>query len=155
MTAPAPHLTFAVEGTRFAVPATAVVEVVRAVALTPLAGAAGLVEGLFDLRGRVVPVLDLRACFGLPVRPMRPSDRLVVIDALGRVIAVRADRDVSVEPLAPDQLTPRSDIPLAGDARLAGVARLGSGMVLLYDPGAFLDQAEAASLDRALEAFGR
>ena len=48
----------------FALPLGCVVEVVRMAALTPAPGAPGHVLGLLDLRGRVVPVIDLRPSWG-------------------------------------------------------------------------------------------
>ncbi|HEV3505279.1 MAG TPA: chemotaxis protein CheW, partial [Actinomycetes bacterium] len=55
-----------VEEREYALPLGCVVEVVRMAALTPAPGAPGHVLGLLDLRGRVVPVMDLRARLGLP-----------------------------------------------------------------------------------------
>ena len=54
-----------VAGGEYALPLGCVVEVVRMAALTPAPGGPGHVLGLLDLRGRVVPVMDLRTRLGL------------------------------------------------------------------------------------------
>src|SRR5262249_18625738 len=64
---------FEVHGRQYALPAGQVRELVRAVALVPLPGAPAVVEGVFNLRGKVVPVLDIRGRFGLPPRALDPA----------------------------------------------------------------------------------
>lgn len=85
-------LIFEVEGQRHGVLASAVREVLRAVALVPLPDAHGNIEGLIDLRGRVVPVVDMRQRLGLPSRPVSTADFLIVVESSGRLAALRADR---------------------------------------------------------------
>src|SRR3954464_11389595 len=71
-------LTFELDGQRGALLASDVVEVQRAVTLTRLPRSHPMVEGVIDLRGRLVPVLDIRTRLGLPARPLSVSDHLVV-----------------------------------------------------------------------------
>ena len=70
-------LLFTLEGQRYALPLEDVRELVRAVRLTPLPRAPAVVEGLLNLRGELLPVLDLRRRFRLPARRLSASDRKV------------------------------------------------------------------------------
>lgn len=144
-------LLFALDELRFALPLSQVRETVRAVAITPLAGAPGVVEGIVDVRGTVVPVLDLRARFRLPPREVALSDHLILADAGGRLVALRVDRALDVQVVDDDALTPTSTSE-AAFAHLAGVARLADGMVLVSDLEAFLTQGESEALAAALAA---
>ena len=142
-------LLFTLDGQRFALPLAQVRETVRAVAITPLAGAPGVVEGIVDVRGTVTPVLDLRRRFGLPPRPVSPDEHLVLASAGPRPVALRVDRATDVVTLPDEAVTAaRDDDPAT--RHLAGVARLEDGMVLIGDLEAFLLQGEREALERAL-----
>ena len=144
-------LVFEVAGQSYGLPIVDVRELVRAVAITPLPDAPAVIEGVVNVRGRVLPVLDVRARFGLPTRPLDPSDHFIVASAGPRGVILRVDRathlalinEASVQP--PETLGPSA-------AYVAGVAKLDDGMVLIHDLATFLSAAEAASLDDALQA---
>src|SRR5947209_286603 len=93
-------LVFEIEGRRYGLAAVVVRELLRMVAVVPLPGAPAVVEGVVNLRGAIVPVLDLRQRFGLPARPATPADHLIVAEADGRPVALRVDRAVELLPLA-------------------------------------------------------
>lgn len=144
-------LVFEVGGQRYGLPIVDVRELVRAVAITPLPDAPVVIEGVVNVRGRVLPVLDVRARFRLPAKPLDPSDHFIVASAGPRGVILRVDRathlafvdDSSVQ--QPETLGPNT-------AYVAGVARLEDGLVLIHDLATFLSAAEATSLDDALQA---
>lgn len=146
---PADILVFEVEGTRYAVAAEVVQELVRAVAVTPLPEPPAVVEGVINVRGTVVPVFDLRRRFHLPPKPMEPSDQLVVARAGQRTVALHVDRVLDVVKIAPDALA-GSDALGAGSRYVAGVAKLADGLVLIHDLSTFLSEAESEMLDASL-----
>lgn len=143
-------LLFTIDGHRYAVRADAVVEMVRAVEVTPVPNVPSVVEGIIDLRGRVVPVFDLRRRFGLPTREVDVADQFVIVRAANRLAALHVDHvldladvdDASVASLA-------ADVPSA--KHVAGVATLADGMAMINDVDTFLSAAESESLDTALE----
>ncbi len=51
-----------------------------------------VIEGVLNFRGAAVPVLDIRTRFGLPLRPVRTTDHLIVARAGKRIAAIRVDR---------------------------------------------------------------
>lgn len=144
-------LIVALDDRRFALPVATVRETVPAVAVTPLAGAPGVVEGVVDVHGTVTPVLDLRARFGLPPRPVAPDQHLVLAVAGDRPVALRVDRALDVLAEGDAAATPaRADDPAM--RHLAGVAQLEDGLVLIADLAAFLAQGEEEALAAALAA---
>src|SRR5215469_5263815 len=74
-------LVFEGDGRRYGLPAAEVRELARAVTIVPLPRPRALVEGVIDVRGEAVPVLDLRARLGLPAKGVEPSDHLVIARA--------------------------------------------------------------------------
>jgi purine-binding chemotaxis protein CheW len=139
-------LMFEVEGQRHAVPATIVAEVLRAVAIAPLPRAPRVVAGIINVRGRLVPVLDLRRRFGAADRPVDPAERLLLLRGPQRLIGLRADQVLGLQMLpegslqAVERLVPGAD-------QVAGVARLPDGVLLVYDLESLLNDAEARALD--------
>src|ERR1700694_3359288 len=99
-------LVFEVGGQRYGLPTVDVRELVRAVTITPLPNAPAVIEGVVNVRGRVLPVLDVRARFRLPAKPLDPSDHFIVASAGARGVILRVDRathlalvdDASIQP---------------------------------------------------------
>jgi len=134
-----------------AVASSAVVEILAAVAVSPLPRQPAYVAGVVDLRGAIVPVLNLRVRLGIPARPMELSDRLIVVRAAGRVLMLWVD---AVEAFAPlDATTWRTTGGLVtGDPSLAGVVTSSAGVTTIYDVDAFVAQCEADAVFDAVPA---
>ena len=80
----------------FAFDASVVREILRAAALSPAPGHVGF-EGLLNLRGEVVPVIDVRARLGLAAREIAVTDYWIVLDVEGRCGVVRTESSVRLE----------------------------------------------------------
>jgi purine-binding chemotaxis protein CheW len=106
--------------------------VVRAAAVTPLPKAPEVVMGVLDLQGRVLPVIDLRRRFRLPLRALRTGDQFVVCRAGRLTVALSVDGTESVEELSAEGAVPPEEIA-PGLEFLAGVTRTASGLVLIQD----------------------
>lgn len=142
-------LVFTLDAQHYGLVAHDVVQVFRLVAITRLPGAPLVIEGAIDVRGDIIPVLDLRRRFGLPERPPGLSDLLIIASAGPRRVAIRADAHAGVQQIDATALS-RSDDPLSQSRFVAGLARLRDGMVVIQDLVRFLSEAESESLARAL-----
>jgi purine-binding chemotaxis protein CheW len=144
-------LEFAIADRRLGLPTEVLQEVVRAVAIAPLPKAPPIVEGVINLRGTLVPVLDLRQRFGLPCVPVAPDQHLVIARAGRRVVALRVDRAlalVDVEERAivpPERVAPRTEY-------VAGIAALADGLLVIHDLERFLSLEEARQVDAVIDA---
>jgi chemotaxis signal transduction protein len=114
-------LIFEIEGHSFGLPVPDIQELARVVTIVPLPLAPAVVEGVINLRGGVVPVLDLRARIGLPARELVPSDQLIVVRARGLTVAVRVDR--AVELIAGNE-EENGHLAKLADGRLAPILNL-------------------------------
>ncbi|MBF0183265.1 MAG: purine-binding chemotaxis protein CheW [Magnetococcales bacterium] len=76
---PIHYLVFRLEEQLFAIAITDVERVFRALWVTPVADAPPILSGLVNLRGQVVPVLNLRLRLELPERMIDPEDRLILL----------------------------------------------------------------------------
>jgi purine-binding chemotaxis protein CheW len=142
-------LVFELGGFRYALPTSDVSELARAVTMVPLPKAPPIVEGIINVHGRVVPVLDIRARFRLPPRPLSHTDHLIVARVGPRVVAVRADRALDLARVDAKDIENAENFAPSAEY-ISGVAKLHDGLVLIHDLRTFLQEAEAAALDHAL-----
>lgn len=142
-------LLFEVGGHRYALPAADVREVVRAVAIAPLPGGPPIVEGIIDVRGRIVPVLDIRGRFRLAAKPLEPADHFILATCGAGLVALRVDVVTDFTQVGRAAIEDaRAVLPCS--EHVAGVAKLPGGLVLIHDLKTFLSQGESAALATAL-----
>ncbi|MCY1040358.1 chemotaxis protein CheW [Corallococcus sp. bb12-1] len=144
-------LLFTLERQRYGLPVQDVRELVRAARLTHLPQAPDVVEGLLNLRGELIAVLDLRRRFRHPAHPLSPMDHFIIATTGQRPVALRVDRAEGLRVIAPDEWD-ASPGELPGVGYVAGAAKLPDGLVLVHDLRSFLSEAETLQLDTALGA---
>lgn len=142
-------LIFEIGGRRFGLLAAEVRELVRAVTIVPLPLAPTAIEGVINLRGRVVPVLDLRPRLGLPDRPAQPSDHLIIARAGERAVALRVDRALELSWPEVAEVDPATAAACGGG--VAAVAKLDDGLAPILDLETFLSSTDSDALSAALD----
>jgi purine-binding chemotaxis protein CheW len=138
-------VTFDVDELRCAIDAGPVVEMMRAVALRRIPGQPEFVAGVIDLRGAIVPVLDVRMRFGRPSKEMVLSHRFIVIKTRAHTVALWVDAIRDLVSLRVEDLTRREGFVL-GTRSFAGVARTPAGLIMIHDPDDFLSESESEAL---------
>jgi purine-binding chemotaxis protein CheW len=123
-----------VQGGDYAVPIHRVQEIVRVPEITRVPHAQPGVEGVINLRGRVLPVVDLAARLALGITARDRSSRVVVVDGGSGSIGLLVDGvsevlRVSAADVSPPSVTATGD----GVTSVLGVAKLGDRLVLLLD----------------------
>lgn len=152
MSEPALHLVIVeLDGRRYGLRAAAVAQIVRAVTIVPLPNAPSAVEGIINVRGSIVAVLDIRRRFGLPAKPLDPSQYFALVRAGGRDVALRIDGAVDLVAVDPDAVV-RAEAVLGRSPEISGVVKLDDGLVLIHDLESFLTAAEGSAVDTALHA---
>lgn len=151
------YVTFSVANETFAVPLEPVQEIIRAPQVAQLPLAPPALAGLANLRGRVLPILDLRYAFGLPHREADDATRAVVIgeglplgflvDQVRSVIEVQPEAIQAVDQL---QTVTRMDL-LTGVIQLPRVGASGVDLVLVLDYERVIRE-QLAHTQRALKA---
>jgi purine-binding chemotaxis protein CheW len=116
-------LEFRLAGERYAVETRFISEVQPLRDLTPLPGTPAFVLGIVNLRGRILPVYDLKKFFSLPEQGLTDLHRIVVINGHGLEIGLLADVVVGVRELAPGALSPAlPTLSVIASAYLKGVS---------------------------------
>ena len=109
-------------------------EIIRMQEITQVPRTPDYVEGVINLRGKVIPVIDMRKRFGFPVAEHTKDTRIVVIDIGGADIGATVDAVTEVLRLGADSIEPPSAIITSADSDyLLGIAKLETRLIILLD----------------------
>lgn len=131
-------LTFSLQGEVFAVAAGQVREILDLVPITEVPNASPFVPGLINVRGRVVPLADLRLKLDMPQTPPTRDTRIIILDvALGddvTTLGILADKVFSVEiiPFAAIENVPRVGVRWRQDY-IAGIGKSSNRFIIILD----------------------
>ena len=148
--APRQLVTFDVAGEEFAVDILDVQEINRMMPLTRVPQSPAEVEGVVNLRGQIIPVVNLRTRFHLRSADRDAQTRIVVVEVRGRKIGFIVDRVHEVLRIDGDLIDPPPDLVCSIDTNfIHGVGRLDDRLLILLD----LDRLyPSEDLERASEA---
>jgi purine-binding chemotaxis protein CheW len=122
-------------------------EIIRMQAITRIPNGPAFIEGVTNLRGRVIPVLDLRKRFGLPATEQTRRSRIVVGELGQHTVGLVVDGVSEVLLVSAETVEPPSTLATTADsAFLRGVAKLGERLILLLDLSRILTRAEQEDL---------
>jgi purine-binding chemotaxis protein CheW len=137
---PGTVLSLSLAGQAFAIDIACVREIRSFEPPTPLPGAAAGVLGVINLRGTIVPVIDLRCRLGLPARAGGAGSAVVVVEQPSRLDGVVVDAVDDVLEIAPSQWRPVPPLGLLSmrQAHLRALASVDQRLVQLLDMAALL-----------------
>jgi purine-binding chemotaxis protein CheW len=129
---------FVVGEVAYAVRIDHVREIVNPLPITELPHAPHTIAGVADHRGEIVPVVELRARFGLPALPDPRRSKWILIDVTGRGVALCVDRVTEVFGTGGADLKPAPALGSGDDVRgIAGVVSRSDGLTFILDVGEF------------------
>jgi purine-binding chemotaxis protein CheW len=128
------YVVFKVGETDYALPAESVLQMESFTGATRVPGAPPFVAGIVQIRGRVVPVVDMRLRFGLPAAAPTLDTRVVVGQRADRVVALIADSAREVVKLTRAQVkAPPRLLDDGASGFVRAVAHVGSRMLMVVD----------------------
>ena len=140
-------VTFKLDDQEYGLSIENVVEVVRMVAITRIPKAPDVMEGVINLRGRVVPVINLRKRFGARPKPRDLDTRLLVARIGGRVIALIVDTVSEVLKLDAESLDASDAVATGVTEYLSAIGKMGDRLLLIVDLDAILSFDEESRLE--------
>ena len=124
-------------------------EIIRLMTVTRVPRAPSFVEGVINLRGKVIPVVDLRRRFGLPQADHTRASRIVVVELSDHVVGIIVDGVSEVLRVNTATIEPPSPVVAGIDSEyLSGIAKVDEQLIILLD----VDRVLAREERRALEA---
>jgi purine-binding chemotaxis protein CheW len=123
-------------------------EIMRMQSITRVPGAYSFVEGVINLRGNVLPVIDLRKRLGLKISDHTKESRIVVVDINSNEIGVIVDAVTEVLRVPKSAIEPASSVITNTSSNyLWGIAKLPDKLIILIDPDKALSEIEEETLD--------
>jgi purine-binding chemotaxis protein CheW len=151
--APVQYLTVNLANEEYAIDILAVREIRGWTPVTRIPQAPHYVLGVLNLRGTIVPVLDLRLRFGLEREEYNATTVTVIVNVAGRLFGVVVDAVSDVLDVTADGVRPVPDMGTTVDTEyLKGLTAVDDRMVLLLDVDKLLQPQDAQMLEAALPA---
>ena len=122
-------------------------EIIRPQKLTALPKAPSFVEGVINLRGTVIPVVDLRSRFDLPPREITHSTRLLIVKVAGQLLGLVVDDVTEVITVPVKDIKPPPQVASGiGAEYLVGVCLVKESMIMLLNLDRIISAREADEL---------
>jgi purine-binding chemotaxis protein CheW len=126
-------VTFKVGNEEYAIDILKVQEINRIVDITPVPNSPHYIEGVINLRGRVIPVINLRKFFGLETKTSDTNSRIIVVD-IGIVLGVMVDSVSEVLRVSSDIVEPPPSMSVSISSEyIKGIGKLDDRLLILID----------------------
>lgn len=140
-------VTFSIAEEEFGVEILRVQEIIRLMPITRVPNAPPSVEGVINLRGKVIPVIDLRRRFGMEAAEADEHTRIVVMDLHDRVVGFVVDAVREVLRIESSAIEPPPQVVSGiGSEYLKGMGRIGDRLLILLDLDRLLSDSEKGAL---------
>lgn len=146
-------VTFEVGSEEFAIPILSVHEINRIMEITRVPQSPAFVEGVINLRGKIIPVVDLRKRFGVTSISTTSDNRIIVVEVGDRIIGFVVDRVNEVLRISPDIVeSPPSMVCGVDSEYVKGVGKLEDRLLIMLDLGRLLGSRELEQIAQATAA---
>ena len=139
----------------FGVPIAMVREIVRVPEITAVPNAAEFIEGVINLRGKIVPVVDLRKRFKDAAPETGRKTRILVAEFDGQSVGLIVNSASEVLKIPPSDVeVPRNVFSEGELSYISGVGKLGGRLILILDLSKVLQRGELRSVGQAAQLVG-
>ena len=131
----------------FGVDIMRVQEIIRIQTITKVPQMPGYIEGIINLRGNVIPVIDLRKKFELQTQEFTDQTRIIVVNINSRTVGFIVDSVHEVLRLGDEHIGPPPEI-IAGISRkyISGVGKIENRLIILLDLNQILSEKDNSEL---------
>jgi purine-binding chemotaxis protein CheW len=140
---------FRLDGLLYALLLENVIRVIHALEIRELPKAPKIISGIINVKGEIIPVIDMRKRFGMMEREIIPDDNFILVDTGKRHVALWIDEMSGVKELKTvNYLETKEVLPYA--EFIKGVAKIEEDIILIYDLEQCLNLEEEMELEKAL-----
>jgi purine-binding chemotaxis protein CheW len=142
-------VTFGIDEEEFGVEILKVQEIIRMMEITRVPRAPKFVEGVINLRGKVIPIIDLRKRFGLEPRKRDKNTRIIVIEISSMIVGFIVDSVSEVLRIPANTIEPPPPVVSGLDSEyISGVGKLADRLLILLDLDRLLSNEEQQVLSQ-------
>jgi len=127
-------------------------EIVRVPEITAVPNASETIEGVINLRGKIIPVMDLRKRFGrVEIQPDK-KNRILVVEMDSKLVGLIVNSASEVLKIPPSEIESPSSVFADGESSyVTGVGKLNGRLIILLDLSKLLHRPEFKKLEEAAE----
>jgi purine-binding chemotaxis protein CheW len=146
---------FRIGNETFGVRIASVREIVRVPEITAVPSAPETVEGVINLRGKIIPVMDLRKRFGhVDIQPDK-KNRILVVELNSKLVGLIVNAASEVLKIPPSEIEAPGSVFAEGESSyVTGVGKLKGRLIILLDVSKLLHKQEVKRLEEAAETVG-
>lgn len=145
-------VTFTLGGEEYAVDILKIQEINRMKEITRVPNAPYYVEGVINLRGKVIPVVSLRKKFGLPEEEDTSKQRIMIMDIQGVTIGLIVDSVSEVLRISTDIVEPPPSMTYSVSSEFIwGIAKLEDRLIILLDMDRLIGKEESEGMVEAAQ----
>jgi purine-binding chemotaxis protein CheW len=138
---------FSLDNEHYGVKISAVESIIKLQSISSVPHAPAFVKGVTNLRGVVLPVIDLRKRFDLPAREASKDTRIVVVEVNGAMTGVIVDAVSEVLRVPGKDIEPPPPLVTTADSTfVTGIAKVGGRLIILLDLSQVLNTQEKVDL---------
>jgi purine-binding chemotaxis protein CheW len=127
-------------------------EIVRVPEITSVPSAPDLIEGVINLRGKIIPVMDLRKRFGQTEIVSDKRNRILVVELENKLIGLIVNAASEVLKIPPSDVDSPGSVFAEGESSyVTGVGKLKGRLIILLDIAKLLQRPEYKRLEEAAE----
>jgi len=127
-------VTFGIGEEEFGIDILKVQEIIRTMAITKVPNSPSYVEGVINLRGKVIPVIDLRSRFNMEYRPHDSHTRIIVLQIHGMIVGFVVDEVSEVLRIQSNTVEPPPPVVSGIESEyIKGVGKLDDRLMILLD----------------------
>ncbi|GAB1394062.1 chemotaxis protein CheW [Rhodocyclaceae bacterium] len=146
------YLTFTLGPEEYAIDILKVQEIRGYEPPTTIANAPAFIKGVINLRGIIVPIVDLRIKFGVGKADYTPFTVVIILSIAGRVVGIVVDGVSDVTSLRSEQIRPAPEFAATVDTRyINGLGTLGERMLIVVDIEKLMLSGEMALVDEVVQ----
>ncbi|PLY11674.1 MAG: chemotaxis protein CheW [Desulfuromonas sp.] len=124
-------------------------EIIRPQKLTAVPRAPTFIEGVINLRGVVIPVVDMRRRFGQEIPPENRHNRVIICNVIGKILGLMVDEVVEVRRYTRDDVQPAPQFLKGPGAEFfLGVCRRDDELIMVLDLEKILSTQEQIDLEK-------
>ena len=127
------YLLFNIDDTKYGVSLEYVLEIINVQTITQVPGVAHYIKGIINLRGKIIPIIDVRLKLGLPEREYDDKTCIIVLNVNEVQVGVIVDRVSEVVNAENSQLSVPSEVGEATSRYLSSILELDDKIVLIID----------------------
>ncbi|MRR50000.1 MAG: chemotaxis protein CheW [Rhodocyclaceae bacterium] len=142
------YLTFTLGPEEYAIDILKVQEIRGYEQPTTIANAPAFIKGVINLRGTIVPIVDMRIKFGVGQIEYTPFTVVIILNISSRVVGIVVDSVSDVTSMTPEQIRPAPEFAATVDTKyILGLGTLGERMLIVVDIGRLMLASDMALID--------